>query len=71
MRNLRFVGPVSFSKGLLKWSFSGNKASHALDGTATACGSITVLRQWMKEESNHKNLTFQSGDADVFADNTQ
>ena len=33
VRNLRFVGPDSFSKELLKWSFSGSKASHALAGS--------------------------------------
>ena len=56
---------------MLKWSFSGSKACHALDGTTTPCGSIAVLWQSMKEESNDKHLIFQSGDADVFADNTQ
>ena len=34
-------------------------------------GSITVIRQWMKDESKNKNLIFQSRDVDPFADNTQ
>ena len=32
---------------------------------------LLAQQQWMKEESNDKNVIFQIGDIDVFADNTQ
>lgn len=42
VRNFRFVGPVSFSKGLEKSLFSECKACHALDSSTMPCRSITV-----------------------------
>ena len=71
MRNLNFIGPYSFSQGLLKWAFSGSKSAHSLDGTTSASGSVTTLRTWMKESVKNPNAIFDSGDVDVFADNTQ
>ena len=69
--NMKFIGPMSFSQGLVKWSFCGSKAVHALDGATTAYGSITTLRNVLKEASKHKNKCFGTGDVDVSADNTQ
>ena len=40
-------------------------------GTTSASGSITTLRTWMKESAKNPNVTDDSGDVDVFVDNTQ
>ena len=40
-------------------------------GTTSASGSITTLRTWMKESAKNPNVIDDSGDVDVFVDNTQ
>ena len=71
MRNLNFIGPYSFSQGLVKWAFSGSKTTHSLDGTTSASGSVITLRAWMKESAKNPNVIYDSGGIDIFADNTQ
>ena len=44
IRHFMFIGPFSFAQGLVKWSFSGSKAAHALDGGTTSSGSITTMK---------------------------
>ena len=70
-RNRMFIGPLSFSQGLLKWAFCGSKAAYALDGSTTASGSISSLRNVLKASSHDPNTCFDVGDVEVFADNTQ
>ena len=71
VRNLNFIGPYSFSPGLVKWAFSGSKTTHSLDGTTSASGSVITLRAWMKESAKNPNVIYDSGGIDIFADNTQ
>ena len=40
-------------------------------GTTSASGSITTLRTWMKESAKNPKVIDDSGDVDVFVDNTQ
>ena len=40
-------------------------------GKTSASGSITTLRTWMKESAKNPNVIDDSGDVDVFVDNTQ
>ena len=40
-------------------------------GTTSASGSITTLCTWMKESAKNPNVIDDSGDVDVFVDNTQ
>ena len=70
LRNHNFIGPFHFSKALVKWSMTGSKAAHSLDGAITASGSITSLRKVLQECSVEDNVC-PPGDVDVFADNTQ
>ena len=71
-RNAKFIGPLSFSQGLVKWSLSGSKTAHTIDGVSSASGSIKTLRGVLKHSAdNNRNFCFSSGDVDVFADNTQ
>ena len=56
---------------MTKWVFSGSKAAHSLDGATSASGSITTLRTWLKDSAINPNTVYESGDVDVFADNTQ
>ena len=71
-RNAKFIVPLSFSQGLVKWSLSGSKTAHTIDGVSSASGSITTLRGVLKDSAdNNRNFCFSSGDVDVFADNTQ
>ena len=71
VRNANFVGPCSFSQGLLKWTVHGSKIAHTLDGAVTAAGSIRTLKRRLEECGNDKNRCFDGGDVDVFADNVQ
>ncbi|XP_038068103.1 uncharacterized protein LOC119737671 [Patiria miniata] len=71
LRNANFVGPLSFSQGLVKWSINGSKTTHALDGASSASGSVTSLKKVLQNSSAKSNVCFSSGDVDVFADNTQ
>ena len=71
MRNLNFIGPYSFSQGLVKWAFSGSKSAQSLDGATCASRIITTLDTWMKESAKNPNVIYDSRDVDVFADNTQ
>ena len=48
-RNKKFVGPYSFSQNTLKWSFSGSKAAHTIDGLSSASGSISTLSATLKD----------------------
>ena len=71
VRHFVFIGPFSFAQGLVKWSFSGSKAAHALDGGTTSSGSITTMRNLSCQLATEPNACFANGDVDVFADNTQ
>ena len=71
-RNAKFIGPLNFRQGLVKWSLSGSKTAHIIDRVSSASGSITTLRGILKDSAdNNINFCFSSGDVDVFADNTQ
>ena len=57
---------------LVKWSLSGSKTAHTIDGVSSASASITTLRRVLKDNAdNNRNFCFSSGDVDVFADNTK
>ena len=45
VRNNNFVGPCSFSQGLLKWTIHGSSTSHKIDGATTASGSTRTLKR--------------------------
>ena len=70
-RNLTFIGPFSFSTSLVKWSFHGSKSSHALDGCSYPSGSVTTLQKFLRSSSQDENKCFESGDVEVWAENTQ
>ena len=70
--NSKYVGPLRFSQGLGKWSFSGNKTVHAIDSSSSACGSITTLRTFLNENAKDTiNECFPENDVDNFSDNIQ
>ena len=71
VRNTRFIGPCSFSQGLLKWTIHGSRAAHDIDGATTASGSSRTLKRRFEECSAEANVCFDSGDVEVFADNVQ
>ena len=71
IRNSKYVGPFSFAEGLVKWSFSGSKASHALDSCSKACGSVQTLKNFFKEKGTVPNVCNIKEDIEIFADNTQ
>ena len=71
-RNSKYVVPLRFSQGLVKWSLSGSKTAHAIDSSSSACGSITTLRKFLNENAKDTiNECFPENDVDIFADNTQ
>ena len=70
-RNLTFIGPFSFNTSLVKWSFHGSKSSHALDGCSYPSGSVTTLQKFLRSSFQDENKCFESGDVEVWADNTQ
>ena len=71
IRHFMFIGPFSFAQGLVKWSFSGSKAAHALDGGTTSCGCIATMKNLLCQLATEPNVCFANGDVHVFADNTQ
>ena len=42
-RNTKFISPLSFSRGLVKWSLSDSKTAHTLDRILSAIGCIKIL----------------------------
>ena len=71
-RNFKYVAPLRFSQGLVKWSLIGSKAAHAIDSSSSACGSITTLLTFLNENAKDTiNECFPENDVDIFADNTQ
>ena len=42
-RNAKFIGLLSFSQVVVKWSLSGSKTAHTIDRVSSASGSITTL----------------------------
>ena len=42
-RNAKFIGPLGCSQRLVKWSLSGSKIAHTINGVSSASGSITTL----------------------------
>lgn len=71
LRNLNFIGPFSFSNNIVKWCFAGSRACVTVDGATSAAGSITSMKKVLKDASVDENRCFDSGDVDVFFDNTQ
>ena len=51
--------------------FHGSKSSHALDGCSYPSGSVTTLQKFLRSSSQDENKCFESGDIEVWADNTQ
>ena len=43
-RNAKFIGSLSCTQGLVKWSLSGSKTAYTIDGVSSASGSITIPR---------------------------
>lgn len=70
LRNGNFIGPFSLSNALVKWSLSGSKTAQSIDGTSSACGSVTTLKNVLKESATCPN-SCPKGDVDIFFDNTQ
>ena len=70
-RNLTFIEPFSFSTSLVKWLLHGSKSLHALDGCYFPSSSVTTLQKFLQSSSQNKNKYFESGDVEVWADNTQ
>ena len=42
-RSAKFIGLLSFSQVVVKWSLSGSKTAHTIDRVSSASGSITTL----------------------------
>ena len=55
-RNTRFISPLSFSRGLVKWSLSDSKTAHTLDRISSAIGCIKIL--WSAIKDNTENREF-------------
>ena len=70
-RNPTFIGSFSFSTSLVKWLFHGSKLSHAFDGCSYPSGSVTTLQNFLQSSSQDENKCFESGDVEVWADNTE
>ena len=70
-RNLTFIGLFSFSTSLVKWLLHGSKSLHALDGCCYPSSSVTTLQKFLRSSSQDENKCFESGDVEVWADNTQ
>ena len=72
-RNSKYVDPLRFSQGHVKWSLSGSKTADAIDKFSSACGSITTLQTFLNENAKETiNECFPENDVDIlFADNTQ
>ena len=71
-RNAKFIGPHSFSQGLVKCSLHDSKTAHTMDRVSSVSGSVATLRGVLKDNAdNNRNFCFSSGDVDVFADNTK
>lgn len=69
-RNKLFIGPFSFSNGIIKYSLTGSKTANTLDGASTASGSVTTIKQFLKSSASDPNTCFDK-DVDIFSDNTQ
>ena len=69
-RNLTFIGPFLFSTTLVKWSLHGFKSLHTLDGCSYPSGSVTTLQKFL-QSSQDEDKCFESGDVEVWADNTK
>ena len=55
-RNIKFISPLSFSRGLEKWSLSDSKTAHTLDRISSATGCIKIL--WCAIKDNTENREF-------------
>lgn len=71
LRNQNYVGRLTFAESFLKGNFSGSKVTHGLVSCSYSSGSITTLKNFMKEISIIRNKCLIAEDIDVFADNTQ
>ena len=71
LRNSHYVGRLSFSTALVKWNFSGSKASHTLSSACSAAGSITTMKDVFKERAMKENICEVAHDIEIFSDNTQ
>lgn len=71
LRNQNFIGPLSFCIGLIKWSLTGSKLSHNIDSVLSASGSITTMKNTLKDWSLTPNACFPENDIDIYFDNTQ
>ena len=49
----------------------GSKTAHAFDGCSYPKGCVTTSQKFLKSSAEQPNLCFNSGDVEVWADNTQ
>ena len=68
LRKQNYVGHLAFAQSLVKWNFSGSKATYGLDSCSYSSGSITTLKNFMKEISINENKCVIAKDIDVFVD---
>lgn len=71
LTNQNYVGRLIFAESFLKGNFSGSKTAHGLDSCSYSSGSITTLKNFMKEISIIGNKCLIVEDIDLFVDNTQ
>ena len=71
LRNQNYVGRLTFAESFLKGNFSGSKVTNGLVSCSYSSGSITTLKNFMKEISIIGNKCLIVEDIDLFADNTQ
>ena len=71
IRNATYIGPFSFAKGLVKWNFSGFKASQSLDSCFWAFESVTTMNNFFKQKRAVQNSCHIVEDIGTFANNTK
>jgi hypothetical protein len=45
---MNFIGAFSFSQHIVRWSLAGSKTLQTIDGASTAAGSVTSLKNVLK-----------------------
>lgn len=70
VRNSNFIANFSFAESFIEWCVHGSKLLSTLNGSTSAGGSITTLKQVLKSSSEQESKC-PPGDVDVFFDNTR
>ena len=58
LRHFMLIGSFSYAQRLVKWSFSGSKAAHTLEGGTTSNDSITIMKNLLCQLATEPNVCF-------------